>query len=385
MCVPEYGKLKRDIMEEAHSYAYAMHPGSTKMYRTLKEHYWWNGMKKEIASFVSRCLTCQQVKAEHQRPAGKIQLLLIQMWKWEKITIDFVTGLPRTQRQHDAIWVIVDRLTKSAHFLPVNVVDSLEKLAKLYVDEIVRLHGVPVLIVLDRDPRFTSRFWPSLQTELGTRLLFSTAFYPQTGGQSERTIQTLEDMLRACVMEFKGSWDTYLALMEFAYNNGYQASIEMAPFEAQYGRKCRIPVCWDEVGERKIVGPELVQFTSEKVKVFCDNLKIARDRQKSYGDNRRRDLQFEIGDRVFLKISPWKGVLRFGKRSKLSPRYIGPYEIVTKVRLVAYKLKLPPELSRIHDTFHVWMLRKYIPDPSHVLREQPVQLKNNLTYEEIHV
>ena len=179
-------------------------------------------------------------------------------------------------------------------------------------------------------------------------------------------------MLRDCVMEFKGSWDTHLALMEFAYNNSYQASIEMAPFEALYGRKCRTPVCWDEVGERRLVGLELVQITSEKVKVVRDN----------YADNRRRDLQFEIGDRVFLKISPWKGVLRFGKRGKLCPRYIGPYEIVSKLGPVAYRLKLPPDLSRIHDTFHVSMLRKYIPDPSPVLREQPVQLKENLTYEE---
>ena len=132
-------------------------------------------------------------------------------------------------------------------------------------------------------------------------------------------------------MEFKGSWDTHLALMEFAYNDSYQASIDMAPFEALYGRKCRIPVCWDEVGERRLIGPELVQITSEKVKVVRDNLKIARDRQKSYADNRRRDLQFEIGDQVFLKISSWKGVLRFGKRGKLSPRFIGPYEIMSKV------------------------------------------------------
>ena len=179
--------------------------------------------------------------------------------------------------------------------------------------------------------------------------------------------------LKRDIMEFKGSWDTHLALMEFTYNNSYQASIEMAPFEALYGRKCRTPVCWDEVGERRLVGPELVQITSEKVKVVRDNLKIARDRKKSYADNRRRDLQFEIGDQVFL---------RFGKRGKLSPRYIRPYEILSKVGPVAYKLKLPPELSRIHDTFHVSMLMKYIPDPSHVLREQPVKLKENLTYEE---
>ena len=175
MCVPEYGELKKDIMEEEHSSAYAMHPGSTKMYIMVD-------LKKEIASLVSRCLTCQQVKAEHQRPVAKIQLLPIPIWKLEKITTDFVTGLPWTQRQHDDIWVIVDRLTKSAHFLPVNVEDSLETLAQLYVDEIVRLHGVPVSIVSDRDPRFTSRFWPSLQTALGTRLHFSTAVHPQTDG-----------------------------------------------------------------------------------------------------------------------------------------------------------------------------------------------------------
>ena len=214
-----------------------------------------------------------------------------------------MTGLPRTQRKHNAIWVIVDQLTKSTHILPVNVEDSLEKLAQLYVDEIVRLHGVLVSIVSDRDPRFTSRFWPSLQAALGTRFHFNTAFHPQTDDQSERTIQMLKDMLRACVMEFKGSWDTHLALMEFSYNNSYQASIEMAPFEALSGRKCTTLVCRDEVGERRLVGPELVQITSEKVKVVHDKLKIARDRQKSYADNRRRDLQFEIGDRVFLKIS----------------------------------------------------------------------------------
>ena len=142
-------------------------------------------------------------------------------------------------------------------------------------------------------------------------------------------------------MEFKESWDTHLALMEFAYNNSYQASIEMAPFEALYGRKCRTPVCWDVVGERRLVDPELVQITSEKVKVVRDNLKIARNRQKSYAENRHIDLQFEIGDRVFLKISPWKGVLRFGKRGKLCPRYIGPYEIIFRMGPVAYKLKLP--------------------------------------------
>ena len=162
--------------------------------------------------------------------------------------------------------------------------------------------------------------------------------------------------------------------MEFASNNSYPASIGMAPYETLYGRKCRTPVCWDEVGERKLVGPEIVQMTCDKIKVIRDRLKIAQDRQKSYADNRRRDLEFEVGDMVFLRISPWKGVLRFGKRGKLSPRYIGPYRIVERIGEVAYRLELPSDLDRIHDVFHVSMLRKYIPDPSHVLTEQPVQI-----------
>ena len=159
-------------------------------------------MKRDIAQYVSECLVCQQVKAEHQHPAGMLQSLPIPEWKWEHVTMDFVSGLPQTQRRHDAIWVIVDRLTKTAHFMTVRMTYSLQRLAQLYVEEIVRLHGVPVSIVSDRDPRFTSRFWESLQAALGTELRFSMAFHPQTDGQSERTIQTLEDMLRACVIEF---------------------------------------------------------------------------------------------------------------------------------------------------------------------------------------
>ena len=182
--------------------------------------------------------------------------------------MDFVTGLPKTQRGHDAIWVIMDRLTKSANFIAINNTYSLERYAQLYVDEIVRLHGALVSIVSDRDPHFTSRFWPKLQDAMGTRLHFSTAFHPQTDGQSDRTIQTLEDMLRACVMEFKGSEDNYLALIEFAYNHSYQSSIGMAPYEALYGRKCRTPVCWDEVGERRLIGLEIVQDTTEKVNMI---------------------------------------------------------------------------------------------------------------------
>ena len=222
--------------------------------------------------------SCQQVKAEHQSPTGRMQPLFIPEWKWDHITMDFVVGLPKTRSGRDAVWVIVDRLTKSAHFLAINMTFSLDKLARLYVNEVVSRHGVPMSIVSDRDPRFTSRFWKQLQRALGTKLNFSTAFHHQTDGQSERTIQTLEDMLRACVIEFTGSWDEHLPLIEFAYNNSYHSSIEMAPYEALYGRKCKTPVCWDEDGERRLLGPELVQYTSDQIQIIRAKLKAPQDR-----------------------------------------------------------------------------------------------------------
>ena len=235
------------------------------MYHDLRRQYYWSEMKRHVGDFIRQCLTCQQVKAEHQKPAGILQPLEIAEWKWEHITMDFVTHFPRTSRKHDAIWVIVDRLTKSAHFLVVRMTFTLEELCRLYIREIVRLHGVPVSIVSDRDPRFMSQFWKSFQKAIGTQLSMSIIFHPQTDAQSERTIHILEDMLRACVLDLKGSWEEHLLLIEFAYNNSYQVSIQMAPYEALYGRPCRSPICWTEVGERFITGPDLIRDTSDKV------------------------------------------------------------------------------------------------------------------------
>jgi hypothetical protein len=187
-------------------------------------------------------------------------------------------------------------------------------------------------------------------------------------------------MLRACVMDFGVGWSKFLPLVEFAYNNSYQASIEMAPYEALYGRKCRSPVCWFEVGEKRLIGTELIQITSEKIEVIRKKLQTAQSRQKSYVDKIRRDLEFSVGDCVFLKVSPTKGVFRFGKKGKLSPRFIGPYEILGRVGAVAYRLALPPNLSAIHPIFHVSMLRKYMSDPSHVLEVHPIELGDDMVY-----
>ena len=235
-------------------------------------------MKRHVGDFVRRFLMCQQVKAEHQKLAGLLQPLEVAKWKWEHVTMDFVTHFPRKPQGQDAVWVIVDRLTKSAHFLAVRMTFTLKRFCRLYIQEIIRLHGVPVSIVSDRDSRFTAHFWKSFLKAMGTRLTMSTAFHPQTDGQSETTIQVLEDMLRTCILDHKGSWEENLPLVEFAYNNSYQASIQMKPYEAFYGRPCRSPICWTEVGESSITGPDLIRDTFEKVSLIRQRLLTAQSR-----------------------------------------------------------------------------------------------------------
>jgi hypothetical protein len=259
VCVPNDPNLRRLILDEGHKSKLSIHPGATKMYQDLKLNFWWSGMKKQVAEYVAACLTCQKAKVEHQKPAGIMQSLEVPEWKWDSISMDFVTALPKTQKRHDSIWVIVDRLTKSAHFLPVKTTFNVQQLAELYVAEIVRLHGVPTSIVSDRDPKFTSHFWGALHKALGTKLSLSSAYHPQTDGQTERTIQSLEDLLRACVLDNHGSWDDILPLVEFTYNNSFHASIGMAPYEALYGRRCRTPLCWHQDGESLLIGPEYIQ------------------------------------------------------------------------------------------------------------------------------
>ncbi|GJY40281.1 putative reverse transcriptase domain-containing protein [Tanacetum coccineum] len=302
--VPLKGDVTTLIMDEAHMSKYSVHPGADKMYYDLRDRYWWLGMKKDIAIYVSRCLTCLKVKDEHQRPSGLLQQPNIPKWKWEGIAINFVTKLPWTSSGHDTIWVIMDRLTKSAHFLPMRKDYKMDRLARLYLNEIVARYGVPISIISYRISWFTSRFWQSMQEALGTR---------------------------ACVLDFEGSWDVHLPLVEFSYNNSYHSSVRCAPFEALYSRKCRSLVMWAE---------------------------------KSYADKKRKPLEFSIGDYVLLKVSPWKSVVRFGKKGKLAPRFVGPFEIIEKVGPVAYLLDLPEEFNGVHDTFHVSNLKNCLADPT---------------------
>ncbi|GJS03124.1 putative reverse transcriptase domain-containing protein [Tanacetum coccineum] len=271
-------------------------------------------------------------------------------------TMDFVTKLPMSSQGYDTIWVIIDRLTKSAIFIPMKEIDPLEKLARMYLKEVVTRHGIPVSIICDRDPRFESNFGGHCR-KLWVQFDMSTAYHPKNDGQCERTFQS-EVVFRACVIDFGNGWVKHLPLVEFSYNNSYHASIKAAPFEALYGRKCRSPVCWAEVGEVQLTGPEIVQETTEKIIQVKQRMQAARDRQKSYADLKRKPMEFEVGDKVMLKVSPWKGVVRFGKRGKLNPRFVGPFKVIKRVGDVAYKLELPEELSRVHNTFHVSNLKK---------------------------
>ncbi|GJW60130.1 putative reverse transcriptase domain-containing protein [Tanacetum coccineum] len=355
--IPCHGDLRSVIMHESHKSKYSIHPSSEKMYQDVKKLYWWPNMKADIATYVSKCLTCARVKAEHQRPSGLLVQPEIPEWKWDNITMDFITKLPRSSQGFDTIWVIVDRLTKSAHFLPIRENDPLDKLARLYLNRIVARHGIPASIICDRDGRFTSNFWRSFQKALGTDISMSTAYHPETDGQSERTIQTLEDMLHACVIDFGKGWVKHLPLAEFSYNNSYHASIKAAPYEALYGRKCRSPVCWAEVGEAQLTGPELIQETTEKIVLIKQRMQAARYRQKSYADQKRKPMEFEVGDRVMLKV-------------------------LAKVGKVAYRLELPQELSRVHHTFHVSNLKKCYADEPLVMPLEGIHVDDKLQFVE---
>ncbi|GKA51786.1 putative reverse transcriptase domain-containing protein [Tanacetum coccineum] len=254
--LPCYGDLRTLIMHESHKSKYYVHPGSDKMYQDMKQLYWWPNMKADIATYVSKCLTCLKVKADHQKPSGLLVQLGIPQWKWENITMDFVTKLPRTQGGNDTIW-----------------------------------------------------------KAMGTRLDMSTTYHLETNGKSERTIQTLEDMLRACVIDFGNGWERHLPLIEFSYNNSYHASIKVAPFEALY--------------------------------------------------------EFQVGDRVMLKVSPWKGVVHFGKREKLNPKYIGTFKVLAKKCLSDEPLAVPLDEIHIDDKL------RFVEEPVEIIDREVKRLNRS--------
>jgi len=350
------------------------------MYQDIRPRYWWSHMKQDIARYVAECDVCRHVKAEHQRHAGTLQPLAIPEWKWDKVEMDLITGFPRSQKGHNAIFVIINRFSKVAHFLPVKETITASQLADLYVSRIVSLHGIPLEISSDRGSLFTSRFWESFQQAMGTRLSFSTAFHPQSQGQVERVNQVLEYMLRACVISFGKKWEESLPYAEFSYNNSYQASLKMAPFEVLYRRKCRTPLNWSETGERPLFGPDIIQQAEDQVRIVREHLKTAQSRQKSNYDRKHTEMVYQPGEQAYLRVTPMKGTHRFGIKGKLDPRYIGPFRILARRGEVAYQLELPPNLSQVHDVFHVSQLRRCFKDPVRAVDHEMLDLSEDLSY-----
>nr|GEW19563.1 putative reverse transcriptase domain-containing protein [Tanacetum cinerariifolium] len=296
-----YGDLRTLIMHESHKSKYSVHPGFNKIYQDMKLLYWWPNMKADIATYVSKCLTCLRVKAEHKKPSGLLVQVEIPQWKWDNITIDFVTKLLKTQSGNDTIWVVVNRLTKSIHFLLMKEIDPMDKLARLYLKEV------------------------AFQKAMGTRLDMSTAYHPETDGKSERTIQTLEDMLRACMIDVgNGGKDTYRWL------NFHTTTVTMLVLKLPHSRHFMVGNCANQA---------------------------ARDRQKSYADVRHKPLEFQAGDRVMLKV-------------------------LAKVGTVAYRLELPKQLSRVHSTFHVSNLKMCLSDEPLAISLDEVHIDDKLHFVE---
>ncbi|GJS56937.1 putative reverse transcriptase domain-containing protein [Tanacetum coccineum] len=288
--------------------------------------------------------------------------------------MDFISKLQRTSSGYDSIWVIVDRLTKSAHFIMMNGKFKMERLTRLYLKEIVYRHGVPVSIILDLDPRFAFGFLEIPLKVIGTNLDMSTAYHLETDGQSERMIPTVEDMLRACVIDFGSDWDKHLPLAKFSYNNSYHTSIKAAPFGALYGRKCRLPVCRSEIGDVQLTGPEMIRETTGMIVQIKNRLLATHSRHKSYADVRHKPLEFKVGDKVMLKVSPWKGVVRFGKCGKLSPRYIGPFKILSRVGPVLEGNSVMENLVVAYGNLNIVMENPNHPNEPNedILKENPV-------------
>ncbi|MCO5575432.1 hypothetical protein L7F22_029233 [Adiantum nelumboides] len=351
------------------------HPGYHKMSASLKQEFFWPNLKKDTLEFVKRCLICQKVKAERIKLPGKLHPLDIPEMKWECVSMDFVTGLPKVSGGFDSIFVVVDKLTKVAHFIPLRTTASATDVAHIFVKEIVRLHGVPARIISDRDAKFTSKFWKAVFQSLGTLLNLSSAYHPKTDGQTERVNQVMEDMLRAYCGQQPHNWIKFLPLVEFAYNSSYHRSLQMSLFKALYGQDCLIPLRFADPSLPVPAAKHTLEEMDQQLRLIRENLKRARDRQESYTNLKRSLRSFNLGDKVFLRVKPKRSSLRLGKYKKLAYRYCGPFEILRRIGEQSYELSLPPRLH-VHNVFHVSLLKEYVSDPLHLLNDEDTVLVN---------
>jgi hypothetical protein len=360
--VPNAGTLRQGIIRDMHNAPLAGHVGMQKTLQAVSRVFWWPGLRRDVKEYVNNCHACQTNKASNQRPAGLLQPLPIPERRWECVTMDLITSLPETPTGLDAVAVFVDKLSKMVHFAACKTAISAEEFAELYIQHVVRHHGISKVLISDRDPRFTSKFLTAVCQQLQIKQGLSTAFHPQTDGQTERANRTLEDMLRHYISPNQTDWDKQLAAAEFAVNNSWHPATRNTPFFLNYGQHPLTPVT---IGTESVVpsATAFVHALEEHIQEAKLCLKQAQDRQKAYADQHRRDVQFAAGDQVLLSTKNIR--LQKGKdmTRKLMPKWIGPFKVLQTVGPVAARLELPPHL-RMHNVFHVSLLKAYRDDGS---------------------
>lgn len=373
--IPNETTLKQRILREHHDSVIYGHLGIGKTVKSISASFFWPHLTTDVQAYVRSCPTCQRAKPRHQRPMGLLQPLEIPAERWDCVTMDLITQLPPTTRGHDAVFTIVDKLSKRTLFLPTTTNVTAVGLAQLYFDQVFRHHGLPRTIVSDRDPRFTSKFWDSLFGLLDTKLAMSTSFHPQTDGQSERANRTLEDMLRAYCHDRQDTWDTRLAAAEFAYNNSVNDSTGFTPFFLDSGRHPHTPATLLSGTSRPSYNVASERFLTQwrsDIEHAKTNIRAAQERQAKYANLKRRDYAFRVGDRVLLSS---KDINLKDLTPKLRLKYLGPWKIIKVISPVAYKLDLPLSL-KVHPVFHISKLARYhdntFPLPREFNRPPPV-------------
>jgi hypothetical protein len=377
--VPDDEEIRTMILEQCHDSLFSGHMGRDKTTELVKRMFYWKNMDKYIADYVKSCHICQTTKPAPTQNQGRLTLPSIGMRPWYEISVDLITGLPKAKSGHDAILTIVDRLTKMVHLVKTHSTLDAQGFAQLFKDHVYSKHGLPGDVLSDRDPRFTGHFWREVSGALGQNLSFTSAFHPQSDGQTERMNRTIEQVLRAHAAQYDADWDLNLSMVEFCMNNTHHAALKHTPFFLNSGQHPITPIMWDFIRQSKSSCPAAMNFThrmQETLQLAKQNLQHARDRYKSYADNQRKDIQFALGQDVLLSTV---NLNKMGQKRKLFPRWLGPFRVTEIINDVAYRLDLPPSM-KIHNVFHVALLKPYVygkrtPPPV------PIEVRGELEFE----
>ncbi len=367
--VPSVSTIRAQILYEYHDTAVAGHLGIQKTFEKVTRHFYWKEIQRSVKDYVRSCITCQKVKPSNQAPMGLLKPIEIPKRRWEVVTMDLIVKLPKTKRGHDAIMVFVDKLSKMVHYAPTKVTADANTLARIFLHEVVRLHGFPEKLIADRDSRFTSYFWKAIMARLGTKVALSSAYHPQTDAQTERANRTLEDILRSFTNTRKRDWDLHLDMAEFAVNNSIHSSSLYTPFYLNYGQHPR--TLMDNLVTEDDTDPTvstLLDQLQDDLVTVQKNLEVAQVNQKKYADTRRRPHDFLVGEEVLLSTS------KFRRQEKLGKKYMGPFQIMKKVTEDTFELALPQTL-KIHPVIHVSRLKKF--NRSIELRDQETIAQGN--------